>query len=93
MRVPHMQVSREQLDNISRIGKDVQPKKYIFVTAVSSNHYSESQALVYNLHHNVFNNLHPANFSFVYVDLGLTPLQRRRVCKAGDTVKINRKIG
>ncbi|RUS78724.1 hypothetical protein EGW08_013511 [Elysia chlorotica] len=47
----------------------------IIVSAISSNHYLEGQAMLYNLHHNLFPHL--TNFTFVYYNLGLTPAQRR----------------
>ena len=78
---PRLQPTAQQRDSISAIAKDVDRKKYIFVTAASSNHYNESQALVYSLRKFIFNKLHPDSYSFYYFDLGLKPVERRRVVK------------
>ena len=79
--VPRLQPTAQQRESISTIGKNVERKKYIFVTAASSNHYNESQALVYSLRKFVFSKLHPDSYSFYYFDLGLKPAERRRVVK------------
>ncbi|GFS03249.1 hypothetical protein ElyMa_006465400 [Elysia marginata] len=47
----------------------------IVVSAVSSNHYLESQAMLFNLQQNLFPHLD--NFTFVYYNLGLKPAERR----------------
>ncbi|XP_076461069.1 uncharacterized protein LOC143293743 [Babylonia areolata] len=78
---PRFRLTPEQLDMVSELAKGVVPKKYIFVTAASSNHYNESQALVFNLKHFVFNKLPKDSYSFLYFDLGLKPVERRRVEK------------
>ncbi|XP_041377240.1 uncharacterized protein LOC121389657 isoform X2 [Gigantopelta aegis] len=49
----------------------------IFVTAASSNHFKESQALMKNLHQTVFPHL--KNYTFYFYDLGLTSKQRQQV--------------
>ncbi|XP_041378638.1 uncharacterized protein LOC121390780 isoform X2 [Gigantopelta aegis] len=51
--------------------------KVIFVTAASSNHFKESQALMKNLHQTVFPRL--KNYTFYFYDLGLTSKQRQQV--------------
>ena len=54
----------------------------IFLSAASNNHYLESQALLQNLHTNVFPFL--KNFTFLFYDLGLTSEQRatfQRFCR------------
>ncbi|CAL1529192.1 unnamed protein product [Lymnaea stagnalis] len=52
----------------------------IFVTAASSNHYLESQALLKNLHENVFPHM-TKNFTLVFYNLGLTDRERALVVK------------
>ena len=79
--IPRLQLTAQQRDAVSAVAEDVQRKKYIFVTAASSNHYNESQALVYSLRKYVFSKLHPDSYSFYYFDLGLKPAERRRVVK------------
>lgn len=78
---PRFRQTPQQLEMINALAKDVVPKKYLFVTAASSNHYNESQALVFNMRKYVFNKLHPDSYSFLYFDLGLKPIERRRVEK------------
>ncbi|CAL1548265.1 unnamed protein product [Lymnaea stagnalis] len=46
----------------------------IIVSALSSNHYNETQAMLKNLHQEVF--VHLTNFLLVLFDLGLTPEER-----------------
>ncbi|KAK7109293.1 uncharacterized protein [Littorina saxatilis] len=77
----HMQVTADQLRQVLDIGRDVESKRYIFITAASSNHYNESQALVYNMRKYILPKLHPDSYSFLYYDLGLKPTERRRVEK------------
>ena len=67
--------------------KRIAPRKYIFVTAVSSNHYQEMQGLVRSVHQDVFPRL--TNYSFVFFDLGLTPLQRNTVGYLRGTVPVS----
>ncbi|XP_046339776.2 uncharacterized protein LOC124120914 [Haliotis rufescens] len=68
-------------DTLAEVTRLLQPsntaKKVVFVTAASTNHFLESQALIKNLHENVFPLL--TNYSFVYYDLGLTTEQRSKV--------------
>ncbi|XP_076442813.1 uncharacterized protein LOC143281488 [Babylonia areolata] len=52
------------------------PHRYIFVTAVSSNHYYEVQGLVHSLRRNLFPRLSSDNFTFVLFDVGLTAFER-----------------
>ena len=54
--------------------ESIASQKYIFVTAVSSNHYYEMQGLVQSIQQNLFPQL--SNFTFVIFDLGLTPFER-----------------
>ncbi|XP_067670404.1 uncharacterized protein [Haliotis asinina] len=54
-------------------------KEILFITAASSNHYLESQAMLKNFHKTVLPNV--KNYSLVYYDLGLTPEQRAQVQK------------
>ncbi|XP_046557593.1 uncharacterized protein LOC124266834 [Haliotis rubra] len=51
-------------------------KRTMFVTATSSNHFYESQALIRNLHRNVFPLIN--NYTFVLYDLGLTASERKQ---------------
>ncbi|KAK7483740.1 hypothetical protein BaRGS_00025061 [Batillaria attramentaria] len=51
--------------------------KYVFVSAVSSNHYNELQALVENVQKHVFPRL--KNFTFVIFDIGLTPNEHQQM--------------
>ncbi|GFN88573.1 hypothetical protein PoB_001507900 [Plakobranchus ocellatus] len=77
-----------------RVGEDIKviisnmaaqipgPNDVIIVTGASSNHYLESQALLDNLHNHLLPHL--KNFTFLYYDLGLDPLQRQHmasICK------------
>ncbi|KAL8572686.1 hypothetical protein ACOMHN_049815 [Nucella lapillus] len=90
---PRFRVTSQQLDLINALAKGVVPKKYMFVTAASSNHYNESQALVHNMRQFIFNKLPPSSYSFLYYDLGLKPWERRRVEKNCNctVVSINKK--
>ncbi|XP_067676413.1 uncharacterized protein [Haliotis asinina] len=54
-------------------------KRTMFVTATSSNHFYESQALIRNLHRNVFPLIN--NYTFVLYDLGLTVSERTQMEK------------
>ncbi|XP_046574806.1 uncharacterized protein LOC124282815 isoform X2 [Haliotis rubra] len=54
-------------------------KRTMFVTATSSNHFYESQALIRNLHRNVFPLIN--NYTFVLYDLGLTASERKQMEK------------
>ncbi|KAH9489950.1 hypothetical protein Btru_038330 [Bulinus truncatus] len=52
------------------------------VSAVSSNHFLEAQAMLYNIHNNLFPYI--KNFTFVVYDIGLTLEERRfigKICK------------
>ncbi|GFR61760.1 hypothetical protein ElyMa_003565300 [Elysia marginata] len=51
----------------------------ILLTTASSNHFLESQALLQNLHQNVFPVL--KNFTLLFYDLGLTPAERKEMEK------------
>ena len=51
----------------------------ILLTTASSNHFLESQALLQNLHQNVFPAL--KNFTLLFYDLGLTPDERKQMEK------------
>ena len=76
VRPNHLQMSVKYRDALSAMAAKIpRHMDLIVVSAVSSNHYLESQALLYNLHHNLFPHL--SNFTFVYYNLGLTPAQRR----------------
>ncbi|XP_071095435.1 uncharacterized protein [Haliotis cracherodii] len=59
----------------------VQPtgKQILFITAASSNHFLESQAMLKNFHETVPPNF--SNYSLVYYDIGLTIDQRTQVVK------------
>ncbi|XP_046342316.2 uncharacterized protein LOC124123093 [Haliotis rufescens] len=48
-----------------------------FITAGSSDHYMESQALIKNLHLTVFPRLQ--NYTFFYYDIGLDPVEREQL--------------
>lgn len=76
---PHLRLNSKQYEDILSVAKNVSRQKYLFVTAASSNHYKESQALVLNLRKTIFSKLPPSSYSFHYFDLGLTPLERKRV--------------
>lgn len=78
---PQFRLTKQQRKNAKDAARDVPQKRIIFVTAASSNHYQESQALVYNMRQHVFPKLAEDTYSFYYYDLGLTLLQRRRVEK------------
>jgi hypothetical protein len=78
---PKHQLTSQQASSFDSLARGVPSKKYIFVTAASSNHYEESQALVLNLRHNLLPKLRNTSFTFLYYDLGLSALQRRRVEK------------
>ncbi|XP_067676412.1 uncharacterized protein [Haliotis asinina] len=54
-------------------------KRTMFVTATSSNHFYESQALIRNLHRNVFPLIN--NYTFVLYDLGLAVSERTQMEK------------
>ncbi|XP_067673931.1 uncharacterized protein [Haliotis asinina] len=54
-------------------------KRTMFVTATSSNHFYESQALIRNLHRNVFPLIN--NYTFVLYDLGLAVSEREQMEK------------
>ncbi|XP_046360762.2 uncharacterized protein LOC124138249 isoform X2 [Haliotis rufescens] len=54
-------------------------KRTMFVTAASSNHFYEAQALIRNLHRNVFPLID--DYTFVFYDLGLMPWQREQMEK------------
>ncbi|XP_046557595.1 uncharacterized protein LOC124266836 [Haliotis rubra] len=54
-------------------------ERTMFVTATSSNHFYESQALIRNLHRNVFPLIN--DYTFVLYDLGLTASERKQMEK------------
>ena len=62
---------------MAEVTRNVTPHKYLLVSAVSANHYGEMQALMLNVHEELFPRL--SNFTFVLFDLGLTSLQRNLV--------------
>ncbi|XP_046565825.1 uncharacterized protein LOC124274501 [Haliotis rubra] len=71
-------LDRDTLSEVTRLLKpNYTAKKVVFVTAASTNHFFESQAMIKNLHERVFPLL--TNYSFVYYDLGLTTEQRSQV--------------
>lgn len=76
---PPFQLTSKQHRAIAAIADGVPERKFLFVTAASSNHYKEFQALVYNLKNFVFNHLHPSSYAFIYFDIGLSTGQRSRV--------------
>ncbi|XP_041365744.1 uncharacterized protein LOC121380826 [Gigantopelta aegis] len=61
------------------LGARMESSAVTFITAASSNHFLESQALIKNLHRKVFPSLD--NFTFYYYDLGLEPQQRHQLEK------------
>ncbi|XP_025077434.1 uncharacterized protein LOC112554065 isoform X1 [Pomacea canaliculata] len=79
--LPQLRLSLHTQDVLRSMAEDVLETKYIFVTAASSDHYGESQALIYNLRHFVFNKLNPTDHAFYYFDIGLSPSERSKVEK------------
>ena len=72
----HLQLNAKYQAVLSTMAAEIPHySEVVMVSAVSSNHYLESQAMLYNLHHNVFPHL--KNFTFIYYNLGLLPAERR----------------
>ncbi|XP_059151103.1 uncharacterized protein LOC131937582 [Physella acuta] len=65
---------RNQSDLLSVMVDHIPESDVIFLSASSSNHYEEMQAMFENLHTNVYPKVE--NFTFVLVDIGLTKQQR-----------------
>lgn len=68
------QAYNSHLPAVASLLKNVSSFKYIFASAVSSNHYNELQRLVKNLVTNMFPRVE--NYTFLLFDLGLGPFQR-----------------
>ncbi|XP_046380009.2 uncharacterized protein LOC124151536 [Haliotis rufescens] len=72
----------ETLNRIMQLKElQVQPtgKRLLFITAASSNHYLEFQAMLKNFHETVAPNF--SNYSLIFYDLGLTLQERAEVKK------------
>ncbi|CAL1543071.1 unnamed protein product [Lymnaea stagnalis] len=72
---PNLTLSQPQLDAILSMTKSIPESDIVILSATSSNHYDEMQAMFENLHSVVY----PVTkyFSVVLFDIGLTPEQRR----------------
>ncbi|CAL1525839.1 unnamed protein product [Lymnaea stagnalis] len=73
---PNLTLSNQQRDNILSMTDSIPENDIIFLSASSSNHYDEMQAMFHNLHTVVFPIL--PNITVVLFDIGLTEEQRMR---------------
>ncbi|KAK3798071.1 hypothetical protein RRG08_034627 [Elysia crispata] len=79
---PHFQLEHHQLQNILSVVSDVSESDVIIVSASSSNHFKEMQAMFKALHRTVYPVL--KNFNVILFDIGLKKKQRRlteKYCK------------
>ncbi|CAG5129940.1 unnamed protein product [Candidula unifasciata] len=76
----HLQLNHRMKMLLSEMADKV-PGYYdlIIVSAVSSSHFEEGQAMLYNIHKHLFPHLR--NFTFVYYNLGLSAEQRNILSK------------
>lgn len=73
-------LSKAQDDLLTSIAAQIPETDVILLTAASSNHYEEMQALLHSIHSMVFPGLSKQeNFSLVVWDIGLTADQRKKV--------------
>ncbi|CAL1525837.1 unnamed protein product [Lymnaea stagnalis] len=76
---PKLTLSNQQRDNILSMADSIPENDIIFLSASSSNHYDEMQAMFHNLHTVVFPMLR--NITVVLFDIGLTKEQRKKTEK------------
>ncbi|CAG5116263.1 unnamed protein product, partial [Candidula unifasciata] len=75
-------LTKVQDDLLRSVGAQIPENDVILLTAVSSNHYDEMQAMLHSLHSVVFPELMKTeNFSLVLWDIGLTSDQRQKTEK------------
>ncbi|CAL1537089.1 unnamed protein product [Lymnaea stagnalis] len=73
---PNLTLSKQQRDAILSLSESIPESDVIFLSASSSNHYDEMQAMFHNLHTVVFPLI--PNITVVLFDIGLTEDQRRK---------------
>ncbi|CAL1548778.1 unnamed protein product [Lymnaea stagnalis] len=76
---PNLTLSNQQRDSILSMADSIPENDIIFLSASSSNHYDEMQAMFHNLHTVVFPILR--NITVVLFDIGLTQEQRKKTEK------------
>ncbi|CAL1535431.1 unnamed protein product [Lymnaea stagnalis] len=76
---PKTSLTDQQNELIRSLGQQIPESDVILITAASSNHYDESQALLHNLHQTIYPKL--KNFTMVMWDIGLTAKQRQNMEK------------
>ncbi|BFZ16723.1 hypothetical protein BsWGS_19761 [Bradybaena similaris] len=75
-------LTKDQDDLLTSIAAQIPETDVILLTAASSNHYDEMQALLHSIHSMVFPGLSKQeNFSLVVWDIGLTAKQRKKTEK------------
>ncbi|CAG5116265.1 unnamed protein product, partial [Candidula unifasciata] len=75
-------LTKEQEDLLGSVGAEIPENDVIILSAASSNHYDEMQALLHSLHSMVFPELSKTdNFSLVLWDIGLTSDERKKMEK------------
>ncbi|XP_076434720.1 uncharacterized protein LOC143274704 isoform X2 [Babylonia areolata] len=74
-------IPAKYLEALASAARPVTPHKYIFVTAASSNHYHEMQALLNSSFESLFPRMKGENYTFVVYNLGLTPEERKKTEK------------
>ncbi|CAG5116262.1 unnamed protein product [Candidula unifasciata] len=75
-------LAKEQDDLLRSVSLQIPENDVILLSAASSNHYDEMQAMLHSLHSMVFPELSKTeNFSLVLWDIGLTSDQRQKVEK------------